>query len=141
MNQLQTREVTNYRYVKQRRYTMDNTVVVKFLPWEFAVILANIILHVKPVDAAFSSSLYASSPKQTSSFLFTVKGVPVEPERMSGILAETFGEYGLIINMADLRHALEAFAHKLGKPNAAWDPFLSQMANHSSGTSSRYGRG
>jgi hypothetical protein len=119
---------------------MDNSVVVKFLPREFAVILANIILHVKPVDAAFSSMLYGSSPKETCSFLFTLKGVAIEPETMTSVLAETFGEYGLVMNMADLRHALEAFAHKLGKPNAAWDPFLSQMANHSTGTSSRYGR-
>ena len=129
-----------YRYVKQRRYTVDNSVVVKFLPWEFAVILASIILHVKPVDAAFCSQLYGSSPKETLSFLFTVKGLPVEPEQMTNVLAQTFAEYGLEINMADLRHALEAFAHKLGKPNAAWDPFLAQMANHTTGTSSSYGR-
>ena len=126
--------------MKQRRYTNDNSVVVKFLPWEFAVILASIILHIKPVDAAFCSKLYGSSPKDTCSFLFTLKGVAVEPEKMTTILAETFGEYGLDINMADLRHALEAFAHKLGKPNAAWDPFLAQMASHTTGTSSRYGR-
>jgi hypothetical protein len=38
------------------------------------------------------------------------------------------------------RHALEAFAHKIGKTNCQYDSFLTRMANHNSSTSTYYGR-
>lgn len=114
--------------------------VVKFLPREFALILANIILMVKPVEAEFSRCIYGSCPQETLSFLFTFQGVPMKAEKMTSVLSETYGEYGLHINVADFRHALEAFAHKLRKPCRVWDPFLASMANHSVGTSAHYGR-
>jgi len=39
-----------------------------------------------------------------------------------------------------LRHALEAFAHKIGKPGCIYDSFLTRTANHTSSTSVSYGR-
>ena len=38
------------------------------------------------------------------------------------------------------RHALEAFAHKIGKTDAIYDSFLTRTANHNSRTSASYGR-
>ena len=128
------------RYMKQRKYTSGIGVLVKFLPFEFAVVLANIILMVKPVEAEFASLLHQTCPEQTKAFLFTEYGSPVNPDTMSAKLSASFKEYGLDINMADLRHAMDAFAHKLGRPCAVWDPILVSLANHQPSTSARYGR-
>ena len=38
------------------------------------------------------------------------------------------------------RHALEAFAHKIGKSDMLSDSFLTRTANHNSSTSAYYGR-
>jgi hypothetical protein len=74
--------------------------------------------------------------------LFTVDGDPIEAEIMNTILSETFSAYGLVINMSDFRHALEAFTHKIGKGSGVgvYDPFLTRTANHNTGTSASYGR-
>jgi len=93
------------RYTKQRRYNPNTDLVVKFLPREFAVELASIILHVKPVEAQFAREIYGSIPSNTQEFLFTIEGFPVKPETMTTILYETFAEFGLFIQMSDFRLA------------------------------------
>ena len=130
------------RYQKQRKYNLNIDVVVKFLPREFAVVLATVILFVKPIEAEFASQVHGTNPQQTREFLFTVDGDPIEAEIMNSILSETFSTYGLVINMSDFRHALEAFTHKIGKGSGdgVYDPFLTRMANHNMGTSASYGR-
>jgi hypothetical protein len=129
------------RYCKQRKMVHDVSVLVKFLPLEFAPLLATIILMVKPVEAAFAAALYHTDAEETIAFMFTQNGARVEPIKMSGILGDTFRAFGLQTNMAELRHALDAFAHKLSKScTAVWDPVLAQLANHGGRTSAGYGR-
>jgi hypothetical protein len=119
----------------------DVSVLVKFLPLEFAPMLATIILMVKPVEAAFAAALYKTDAEETIAFMFTQNGARVEPIKMSGILGDTFRAFGLQTNMAELRHALDAFAHKLSKScKPVWDPVLVQLANHGGRTSAGYGR-
>ena len=77
--------------------------VVKFLPKKFAVIIATIILYVKPAEAQFARQLFGSDPSQTSEFLFTVEGRPVDPFSMTRILSETYAEFGFDIFMSDFR--------------------------------------
>jgi hypothetical protein len=110
------------------------------MPIEFAMLLANIVLMVKPVEAEFSAALFETSPEHTRAFMFTQNGAAVVPEKMNHIMSQTLQEYGFLINISDLRHAMEAFAHKLGKPTAVWDPYLTRTANHNSTTSGHYGR-
>jgi hypothetical protein len=130
------------RYQKQRKYNLNIDVVVKFLPREFALMLATVIFYVKPVEAEFSSQVHGTNPHQTREFLFTVDGDPIQAESMNEIMSETFAQYGLVIHMSDFRHALEAFTHKLGKGSGdgLYDPFLSRTANHNTATSASYGR-
>jgi hypothetical protein len=97
-------------------------------------------LKVKPVEAQFTKNLYNSCRENTRAYLLTVNGSPVKPEEGCTILADTFGEYSFDIGIADLRHALDAFAHKLGKADAGWDPILATLGNHSFQTSAAYGR-
>ena len=131
---------SSIRFTKQRKYTSGIHVLVKFLPIDFAIVLANVILMVKPVEAEFSKYLHQTCPQQTLSFLFTEYGMTVKAETMNQTMAKCFKEYGLDINMSDLRHAMEGFAHKLGKPSAVWDKVLTSLANHTPETSSRYAR-
>jgi hypothetical protein len=91
------------RYTKQRRYNPNTETVVKFLTRDFAMIVASIILYVKPAEAEFASELYGSIPAQTREFLFTVEGRPIKPESMTTILSETYAEFGFVINMSDFR--------------------------------------
>jgi len=93
------------RYTKQRRYNPNTEMVVKFLPRTFAMALASVILYVKPVEAEFARELYGSDPSQTSEFLFTVEGRPVEPKSMTTILSEIYSEFGFVINISDFRLA------------------------------------
>ena len=130
-----------YRYSKQRKLVQAHTVLVKFVPLEFAPLLATIILSVKPVEAEFAAALHNTHRQDTLSFLFTHNGAPVEPLNMSGIMGDTFRTYGFGTNMAELRHALDAFAHRLSKASTpVWDENLVQLANHNPRTSARYGR-
>ena len=135
-----TSHLSAIRYTKQRKYTSGIHVLVKYLPVDFAIVLANVILMLKPVEAEFAKSLHQTCPLQTKSFLFSEYGLPVKAETMNSTMAKCFKEYGLDINMSDFRHAMEAFAHKLGKPSAVWDKVLTSLANHTSETSARYGR-
>lgn len=129
-----------YRYKKQRNYTPGTDVIVKFLPIPLAVIMANIALRVKPIETAFAFSVCGADVVRTAGVLFTKNGIPIDPGRMATILLQTWAEFELEIGAADLRHALEAFAHKFPKCASVWNPSLVAQANHGMGTSARYGR-
>jgi hypothetical protein len=58
---------------------------------------------------------------------------------MVSVLSETFADFDFKILVSELRHALDAFAHKIGRP-ASWDPVLIITANHTGKTSAGYGR-
>jgi hypothetical protein len=102
--------------------------------------MANIALRVKPIEAAFAFSECGADVVRTSGVLFTKNGIPIDPGRMATILLQTWAEFELEIGAADLRHALEAFAHKFPKCASVWNPSLVAQANHGMGTSARYGR-
>ncbi len=128
------------RYSKQRGYVSSSHVAVKFLPISLAILVVNVILRVKPVEEEFLR-LDSITLNESSNYLCTIKGIPVDPTKMSKILANTLEEHGLGINLHDLRHALEAFSHKFSQSNGTnWNPVYALMANHSPGTSSGYGR-
>ena len=130
-----------YRYKKQRGYNPNgNCVVIKFLPIPLAVMIATIILKVKPVEAEFALQEFGTNGTTTLSVLFTTSGSPVDPTKMASILSKTFNEFGLEINMQDLRHALEAFAHKFSPEGSSSNPIYAELANHAPATSYRYGR-
>lgn len=130
-----------HRYCKQRGYMTTNTIVVKFLPIPFAVLIANLILIVKPIEDSFVRTEGKAGAEETSHFLFTVQGAPVQPLKMAGILATTFSEHGLVIDLHHLRHGLEAFGHKLSDSRGTgWNPMYAFMSNHGVPTSASYGR-
>ena len=114
--------------------------MIKYLPIPFAVIMATIILKVKRIEAEFALTEYGTEVMSTSSVLFTANGSPVDPETMASILSQTFDEFGLPINLQDLRHALEAFAHKFSPEGSNSSSIYAELANHNPGTSYRYGR-
>jgi hypothetical protein len=102
--------------------------------------IATIILKVKPVEAEFALQEFGTNGTTTLSVLFTTNGSPVDPTKMASILSKTFNEFGLEINMQDLRHALEAFAHKFSPEGSSSNPIYAELANHAPATSYRYGR-
>ena len=118
-------------------------IVVKFLPIPFAIIIATIILRVKPVEADFAKVETQVASLDTLSYLFTQYGDPVDPTKMAETLSRTWQEVGLEVKLGDLRHALEAFAHKLQpfvpRPNMQQEVLVT-LANHNTHSSSGYGR-
>jgi hypothetical protein len=130
-------------YMKQRGYTETNSIHcinVKYLPVPFAVILANVILRVKPVEARFAMMESGANCLECSSYLVTDNGVPIQPLQMAAILSKCMKEAGMDIKLADLRHALEAFSHKFSRNGTGWIESFARGANHTLGTSARYGR-
>ena len=130
-------------YMKQRNYVevgSIQSIVVKYLPIPFAVILASVILRVKPVEAEFSFAESGANKLECSSFLVTDYGVPVQPGQMSDKMSGSMKEAGFSILGADLRHALEAFSHKFRRNGTGWIESFARGANHTLGTSARYGR-
>ena len=125
------------------RATPTIGIVVKFLPIPFAIIIATIILRVKPVEADFSKLETKVASVETLSYLLTEYGDPVDPTKMAETLSRTWQEVGLEVKLGDLRHALEAFAHKLQpfvpRPNTQQEVLVT-LANHSTHSSSGYGR-
>ena len=133
-------------YKKSRNLTSKTSaigIVVKFLPIPFAVILATIILRVKPVEADFSKLETQVTNLETLSYLHTEYGDPVNPVRMAETLSNTWQEVGFQVRFGDLRHALEAFAHKMqpnvGGPTTQQHVFAN-LANHNLQSSAGYGR-
>lgn len=86
-----------------------NEIVVKYLPIPLAVMVANIVLRVKPIEEIFAKQEYGADPLTNRSFLVTKHGSPVEPLGMAALLATSLEANGLDINLSGLRHALEAF--------------------------------
>jgi len=139
--QIMSNNCPQNRYKKQRGYNPNsNCVVIKFLPIPLAVIMATIILKVKPIEAEFALKEHGTEAMSTNSVLYTAYGRPIDPTKMAAILGETFQEFGLSINIQDLRHALEAFAHKFSPEGSSSNPIYAQLAHHAPGTSFRYGR-
>jgi len=118
-------------------------IVVKFLPIPFAIIIATIILRVKPVEADISKMETKVAEIDTLSYLLTEYGDPVDPTKMADTLSRAWRTVGMEVKLGDLRHALEAFAHKLVpyvlQPSRQQE-VLVKLANHSTHSSSGYGR-
>ena len=118
-------------------------IVVKFLPIPLAVIIATIVIRVKPVEANFAKVETQVASHETLAYLYTEHGSPVDPFKMAETLSSTWHEVGMEIKLSDLRHALEAFAHKL-QPLVPRPSFLQEIyatqANHNTGSSAGYGR-
>jgi hypothetical protein len=118
-------------------------IVVKFLPIPLAVIIATIVIRVKPVEADFAKIETTVATHETLAYLYTEHGSPVDPFRMAETLSSTWQEVGLEVKLGDLRHALEAFAHKLQplvpRPSIQQEIYATQ-ANHSAKSSAGYGR-
>ena len=72
--------------------------------------------------------------------MVTDYGVPVQPGQMSDKMSGSMKEAGFSILGADLRHALEAFSHKFRRNGTGWIESFARGANHTLGTSARYGR-
>lgn len=131
---------TFIRYKKQRNYTPGTGVIIKFLPLPFAVIMATIVLRIKPVEAEFARMECGTDVVETSGVLYTLNGIAVDPTKMAKLLSDTFEQFGFSITIAPLRHGLEAFAHKFHQRGTGWSGGLVEQANHGMGTSARYGR-
>lgn len=131
-------------YKKSRNLTSKAPgIVVKFLPIPFAVILATIILRVKPIEAEFSKLETQVCTLETLSYLYTEYGDPVNPVKMAETLSNTWQEVGFEVKLGELRHALEAFGHKM-QPNVGGPTtqpqIFAHLGNHSTQSSFRYGR-
>jgi hypothetical protein len=140
MSPAQSQGHTFTRYKKQRHYTPGTGVVIKFLPIPFAVIMANIVIRIKPIEAEFARIECRTEVVETCGVLYTLNGIAVDPTKMAQQLSDTFEEFGFKISIAPLRHALDAFAHKFYQRGTGWNGGLVEQANHSMGTSARYGR-
>ena len=130
-------------YTKQRNYVESSSIqpiFVKYLPVPFAVLIASVILRVKPVEAEFARIETSANTSECSSFLLTEYGVPIDPLKMAAILSKYMKENGFNILLADLRHALEAFSHKFCRQGTGWIESFARGANHTLATSARYGR-
>ena len=136
----QSQSHTFIRYKKQRNYTPGTGVIIKFLPLPFAVIMATIVLRIKPVEAEFARMECGTDVVETSGVLYTLNGIAVDPTKMAKLLSDTFEQFGFSITIAPLRHGLEAFAHKFHQRGTGWSGGLVEQANHGMGTSARYGR-
>jgi hypothetical protein len=95
---------------------------------------------VKPVEAEFARIESGANTSECTRFLLTQYGVPIDPEKMAGMLSKHMKEHGFHILLADLRHALEAFSHKFCRQGTGWIESFARGANHTIGTSARYGR-
>jgi hypothetical protein len=118
-------------------------IVVKFLPIPFAILIATIILRVKPVEADFSKMETKVAEIDTLSYLLTEYGDPVDPTKMANTLSRAWRTVGMEVQLGELRHGLEAFAHKLQpyvpQPSKQQEVLVT-LANHSTHASSGYGR-
>jgi hypothetical protein len=112
------------RYTKQRKYNPNTELVVKFMPKEFALVLASIILYVKPAEAEFACELFGTNPCETSEFLFTVEGRPADPKSMTAILSETYADFGFIIHISDFRFVILKFTSCIFRRNVLTQTLL-----------------
>ena len=132
--------ITNY--CKQRKMSFkEPTLVVKFLTPELGVSIARYVIFVKELEARVVQHLLKSDvdAETTRTFFCTAFGKTWDPEKFPSLMSEHFVKHGLNLNLHDIRHVLEAFARKLPKSLSTASTLL-RTANHSSSSSSSYGR-
>jgi hypothetical protein len=127
-------------YCKQRPLSMQRPqLVAKFLPVRLAVLLIRYMILMKSLEGSISGER-----NNCATFLVTNCGHPVNAETYNQVLNEVFRSVGLGVDLANLRHGLEAFARHLSK--AQMDDLSEPLkrnrlfANHSVSTSARYSR-
>jgi hypothetical protein len=72
-------------------------IVVKFLPIPLAVIIATIVIRVKPVEAEFAKVETQVASHETLAYFYTEHGSPVDPFKMAETLSSTWHEVGMEI--------------------------------------------
>ena len=127
-------------YCKQRPLSMGRPqLVAKFLPVRLAVLLIRYMLYMKTLEG-----LISGERNNCATFLVTNCGHPVNAETYNQVLNGVFRSVGLGVDLANLRHSLEAFARHLSK--VEMDEFSVGLkrnrlfANHSASTSAGYSR-
>ena len=127
-------------YCKQRPLSMGRPqLVAKFLPVRLAVLLIRYMLCMKKLEGMISCET-----NNCATFLVTNCGHPVKAETYNQVLNGVFRSVGIGMDLAQLRHGLEAFARHL--PKVETDDFsaglkrIRLMANHSASSSAGYSR-
>jgi len=127
-------------YCKQRPLSMGRPqLVAKFLPVRLAVLLIRYMLCMKKLEGMISCET-----NNCATFLVTNCGHPVKAETYNQVLNGVFRSVGIGMDLAQLRHGLEAFARHL--PKVETDDFSvglkrnRLMANHSASSSAGYSR-
>ena len=127
-------------YCKQRPLSMQRPqLVAKFLPVRLAVLLIRYMICMKSLEGMISGQR-----DNCATFLVTNCGHPVNAGTYNQVLSQVFRSIGLGVDLANLRHGLEAFARHLSKVEMddASVPLKRNrlFANHSSTTSAGYSR-
>jgi hypothetical protein len=127
-------------YCKQRPLSMQRPqLVAKFLPVRLAVLLIRYMFCMKSLEGRISGQR-----NNCATYLVTNCGHPVNAGTYNQVLNEVFRSVGLGVDLANLRHGLEAFARHLSKVEI--DDLSVPLkrnrlfANHSASTSAGYSR-
>ena len=127
-------------YCKQRPLSMQRPqLVAKFLPVRLAVLLIRYMILMKSLEGSISGER-----NNCATFLVTNCGRPVNAASYNQVLNGVFRSVGIGVDLANLRHGLEAFARHLSKVET--DNFSVGMkrnrlfANHSASSSAGYSR-
>ena len=127
-------------YCKQRPLSMKKPhLIAKFLPVRLAVLLIRYMIAMKSLEGMISGQR-----NNCATFLVTNCGHPVNAGTYNKVLNEVFSSVGLGVDLANLRHGLEAFARHLSK--VEMDDLAvplkrnREMANHSASSSAGYSR-
>jgi len=127
-------------YCKQRPLSMQRPqLIAKFLPVRLAVLLIRYMFCMKSLEGTISGQR-----NNCATFLVTNCGHPVNASTYNQVLNEVFRSIGLGVDLANLRHVLEAFARHLSK--VEMDDLSVPLkrnrlfANHSASTSAGYSR-
>ena len=127
-------------YCKQRPLSMKRPhLIAKFLPVRLALLLIRYMILMKSLEGTISSQR-----NNCATFLVTNCGHPVNAGTYNQVLNEVFRSVGLGVDLANLRHGLEAFARHLSK--VEMDDLSVPLkrnrlfANHSASASAGYSR-
>jgi hypothetical protein len=127
-------------YCKQRPLSMQRPqLVAKFLPVRLAVLLIRYMILMKSLEG-----LISGERNNCATFLVTNCGRPVNAASYNQVLNGVFRSVGIGVDLANLRHGLEAFARNLSKVET--DNFSVGLkrnrlfANHSACSSAGYSR-
>jgi hypothetical protein len=113
--------------------------IAKFLPVRLAVLLIRYMICMKSLEGMLSGQR-----NNCATFLVTNCGHPVNAGTYNQVLNEVFRSIGLGVDLANLRHGLEAFARHLSK--VEMDDLSVPLkrnrlfANHSASSSAGYSR-